>query len=267
MTTEERALRMLAEANPIPDEESIELDLGADRYFEILEQRGSQMTQLDTRRSQPDPKRSARRGLTAVALAAAAVVAAIFFVATEDQQVVGEPVDIAQAFIEARNGHDGEAMTALLAPDALIEGELVEGDPSRYPLLAEFERAVGMQYQVDDCIETTAADTVRLLCIYLLESSWSQAVGLEPIPVNSFRFNIVDGRIQYLLNNLNFNALAPVQSAFSDWLESNHPDEVERMFRPDDVGVPRPVMTPEAIELFDRYTAEFVTEMSGAGGS
>lgn len=53
MSHEDNVFTLLVESNPIPRVEDIELDeVGGDRYLDTLERRSSEMTKLDTRRTE-----------------------------------------------------------------------------------------------------------------------------------------------------------------------------------------------------------------------
>lgn len=92
MSNETRLLALFQEANPVPDEHAMETDVKPAAYLATLEQRSSEMTQLDTR-----PKRTSeqRRGRLLLVAAAAAVVLGVAIViltqANEERPVVTNP--------------------------------------------------------------------------------------------------------------------------------------------------------------------------------
>ena len=68
MITEERMKALFAQANPIPDGESIELrDIGGKAYLATLEQRSSDMTQTTVRSAESKPNPRAMRWVLGVA--------------------------------------------------------------------------------------------------------------------------------------------------------------------------------------------------------
>lgn len=262
MNTEERALRMLAAANPIPDVDSLEPEPAAATYLATLEQRSSEVAILDTK---PRERQGRRRSVTPWQVAAVATaiiaVAALLLVREDDTPVASDPVEIALSFIEARNGYDGTAMVDLLAPDAMIQGDLAD-EPSQYGVVADLERAVDIQYQVSECRDVSTGASLKVSCPYEMDVAWLGALGLEPVGTSSFVFFFADGKITNLLNNLNFRELIEAQDQFIAWVESNHPGDTKRMFRDEPAALPRPLLTSEAVELFERYTAEFVAALT-----
>lgn len=262
MNTEERALRMLAAANPIPDVDSLEPEPAAATYLATLEQRSNKVTILDTKTREPEGRRrSVTPWLVAAVATAIIAVAALLLARQDDTPVASDPVEIALSFIEARNGHDGTAMVNLLAPDATIQGDLAD-EPSDYLGVADFEQATDIQHQVSECLDVSTEDALKVFCLYEMDIAWLGALGLEPIDTSSFRFVIADGKITSLLNNFNFGQLTEAQDQFIAWVESNHPGDTKRMYRDEPSPVPRPLVTPEAVELFERYTAEFVAALA-----
>lgn len=94
MTSEERAVALLAAANPIPDEESLDLDPVTAQLSELT-RRSSKVTELDTRRESTEEQRRNRPMLFMAAAVAVVVVGLTVFVLTQsDNQapVVEEPV-------------------------------------------------------------------------------------------------------------------------------------------------------------------------------
>lgn len=93
MITEERGLTMLANANPVPRLDSIDVEVEATLYLATLEQRSSEVTQLDTKKSDlKDGKRSVVPWLVA---ASAVVILAVALIlvnqGTEETPPVTQP--------------------------------------------------------------------------------------------------------------------------------------------------------------------------------
>ena len=94
MITEQQMRTLFVQANPIPDGDTVPLDeMAATAYLATLEQRSSEVTQLDTKQTEPQsPKRSMMPWLIAAGLAAVIGVAVIIASLNgEPAPVVDEP--------------------------------------------------------------------------------------------------------------------------------------------------------------------------------
>lgn len=258
-------MTLLGHANPIPNEESLELD--SPRLEDLELRRSGTMTDLGTT---PRPTDNRRRRPYMAGLAAAAVVVLTGFALVlinltgEPSPAAGEPIEIAHEFIDARNEYDGARMASLFETDADLAFEVVDS-VSRYPALAEFERAIGWEYRLGNCTEEPHASEgwVRVNCPYQSENDWSRAFGMGPFGEQSnFQLVIADGKIQSLFNDMDFEQFQPVFGEFFAWLETTHPQDVPRMLDLQ-AGAPLyvPYMTPDAIELWERHTDEFVASV------
>lgn len=260
-------MTLLGHANPIPNEESLELD--SPRLEDLELRRSGTMTDLATKTTTTNKRR--RRPYMA-GLAAAAVVVVTGFALVlinltgEPSPAAAEPIEIAHEFIDARNEYDGARVASLFEPDADLAFEVVDS-VSGYPALAELERAIGWEYQVGNCTEEPHAffeGWVLVNCPYQSENDWSRALGMGPFGGQSnFQLMIADGKIQNLFNDMDFKEFQPVFGEFSAWLETTHPQDVPTMLDLQ-AGAPLyvPYVTPDAIELWERHTDEFVASVA-----
>ena len=87
MITEEHVVRFFDQANPIPDVELLDMEqIGAARHLATLEQRSSDVTQLDTKTS--DNKEKRKKAMAFLVAAAVVIVAGIgFMVLTQGDEV------------------------------------------------------------------------------------------------------------------------------------------------------------------------------------
>lgn len=178
------------------------------------------------------------------------------------------PLDIAARFFEARNARDAAAIEDLFSATPTIV-DLVY-DPTGYARVVEFERAVGWDYTLGDCNEVEVASDsgpthTRMTCFFTWENDWSRALGVEPLAGNWFTFEIADGEIVALDYLMSDTFVVRVRRPFRQWLEQNHPEDVERMIDPNGPVDFYPLMDPEAVALWERYTKEFVDDV-GANG-
>lgn len=175
----------------------------------------------------------------------------------------GTALDVALAFIDARNRYDGQALLSLLSPDATIFD--VSQDAGEYAAVAELERILGFEFQSVECNDTSIEGLLRAFCTFEFESAWSRALGLGPVGENNMRIIVEDGQIQDLFVQLNFPVLDEMQTAFASWLLANHPEALVVMFSPDAEFVNVPILTPESIELFEQYTPEYLADSGQSG--
>lgn len=272
MITDAEAVVLLKEANPVPDLDSYEVaDGGSPVHLDIFEQRSSEVTRLDTKKQ--EEKKNTSKGiqwLTAAVVVAVVGVALLIVGQDDGSQRAASPLDIATAFIEARNGYDGAAVAILFAEGGGISGELASR-VDQYPQIADFEQATGWVYRLGTCAsQPSATDIVRLDCEYEWENDWTRALGLDPIDGNSLAFRITDGKIRLLTNTFRLDGFEEPWNEFMGWVEQNHPEDVPRMI--DQGSIPGLLLAPPlidetAIELWDSHTREFVAQHPDNSGS
>ena len=82
-------------------------------------------------------------------------------------------------------------------------------------------------------------------------------------------FIVADGQIQDLANAFSLGGFTPVWDEFVGWLGESHRDDVAAMVDRGAFSGPLdpPRLTPDAIDLWERYTEEFVASDAGSAGS
>lgn len=203
-------------------------------------------------------------GLAAASVVALVAVFAVVDVGGDDtpdradapaEQAPATPVETAQAFFEARAARDGEAVRALVADDAVID-EIAQS-PDDYIALAEFDQATGRHERVDACNEVSPGPPSEVICTYTFESAWSQALGVGPFSGSSTRMLIQEERIVELTQDFVTEEFEPqVWTVFRSWMRGNHSGDYGTIIDSGSFDIPR--ITPEAITLWEQYTAEFV---------
>ncbi|HEX9645137.1 MAG TPA: hypothetical protein VGC11_14195 [Acidimicrobiia bacterium] len=194
----------------------------------------------------------------------------------------GAPLDIVNGFIAARNQHSADAMASFLATNATITGDLTR-TVAGYGPVVEWERITGWHFTLGTC-ETpiSPAGLIRLQCPFTWENDWSRALGLGPVAsvrtAFTFTFTVPDGQIERLevvldVGEMQFEVPGEnylvVNDPFVDWLESTHADDMWAIFDASQCfpgGACTPLMTPDALDLWERYSDEFV-EFVGDQGS
>jgi ketosteroid isomerase-like protein len=169
-------------------------------------------------------------------------------------------LEIVEAYQDAVNRGDLEAIMALFAEDAvltmtnvpvLIAGEQVPlwiGPELRAPFLVvnmdalvgkaqirayhDYSVGIDTELQVDNC--TVTEGTVA--CTAIETDDWLSAAGLAPSVYTSAVFTVEDGLIREVRVTLSpESAQATTQTlwAFGFWVMENSPDEFARLFTPD----------------------------------
>lgn len=281
MITEEHIVRFFDQANPIPEVELLDMEqIGAARHLATLEQRSSEVTQLDTRPTERAKQRTGRLklvlGTAAVAILIGAVVVlnqpegntppvtqptpTIVTPTTSPAQSDQAALSVAQDFMAARSEWDGETVQSLLAVDATIVGTEFARSSADYPALSDYERAVGWRYLNPDCAISSPG---RIRCTYTLDSDTTRALGVGPYNGNSFLLEIEDGLIQQVTHNFNTAQFLIDTEVFNSWLAASYPSDIELMFVPSVNGGDQFArITPDSIVLWENHTAEFVAEQA-----
>ena len=278
MSTESQVMALLEEGNPETEiSETAWSETTATAYLATLEQRSSEVTQLDTKQTDPtSSKRSMMPWLIAAALAAVVGVAIIVSNQNSGEvPVVDEPtpttvvdaapttaagpavdpVEIGESYINAIDEWDSDAALALLAPGAVM-ASLAES-PTEIAAVFDFYRASDWRWTVSECQQTNVGEPAEVRCIYTNQNAWARALDVEP-GGGAYEFVITDGEIGEVRQ---IHADSPEWGIFTLWVMNNHNADF-LVLVPD--GCCRPSVTPEAIVLWGQYTEEFVAEQDGS---
>jgi hypothetical protein len=301
MTDIANTVETIEAANPVPSQLSFPAGaLSSDGLLARIDERSLAMTstQPHIRPTDPGDKPGRLRG-PLVAVTVAAVVVLIIGLATlsvltggenpvtDDPQPTtigapvpeGTPFDIVDGYIAARNQHSADDMASYFAANATIDGDLAT-TATGYDRVVEFERITGWEFTLGDCREVTAVqDQSRLQCPFTFENDWSKALGLGPIGTSrtAFTFTISDDGIERLamvldIGEINFDVpgqnYTVVNDPFVEWLDRTHPDDRWAVFNGSQCfpgGTCAPLLTDEALDLWEQYSDEFVEFASSQG--
>ncbi len=254
MNIEDQVAVLFARANPVPSLDLLDpidpVDIDA---LTDESERSSVMTEVQT----IEPKKEDRRPLPRLAIGAAIALVAVLIVGlvVNIQGEVASPESVAQAYVDALNAQDIDAVTEVLAPDA---SDILGLDelPARW----EYERATGWVFPSLGCEERSSdADGTLVACRYQIDGSWMRALDLEPA-VGVDVLLIKDGRVQSLTEEVSGDSNVQLAwDTFYDWVLRNQGGgEIAKMYL-----AGNPLYTPEAIPLWEQYTEEFVAEHGG----
>ncbi len=194
MITEERVMELFAEDNPIPSVDDLDLaHLGFPAYLATLEQRSSEVTQLDTRTPKTTHTPNPRTWL--IAVAAVVVIAALgaLLVLTNNEPDIADsgPESVIDQFFAAT---DYDSLAETLTEEALDGYMGVSGYLFTETEISEdfvTRQIIGAERSVESC-ENVGESIVR--CQVSDQSHITEAMGQEP-RVNDATFYLADGLI------------------------------------------------------------------------
>ncbi len=173
-----------------------------------------------------------------------------------------EAIAISEAFIEAHGNWDHQGASSLVSDTAAISI-----NPARSPEDLEMEiawmEATGWVFTTTGCSVTrglTGDGARRVLCYLTHENAWSRALELNPGTRSTLTFEVNATQIVgAFLSSAPMSFRNEAVRSFETWLVEQHPEDREEMYRY--AGLPS--LTLESIELWHRYTNEFVAEQDG----
>ncbi len=278
MTNEQRVKSLFAEANPIPDADLFDLDeIGGTAYLATLEQRSSEMTQLDTKHAKDDTKR--RPVGVWIALAATVILILGLGVVLFNQnqpdvapasQLSPEETSMATAsgFLEALWAFDVEDVTSYLADDADLSALGFGGEDWQFIL--RLQEAQKYQRQIGTCALTSSSPVRRTVeCTYTFDALGSDELGLGPYAGSWIEVVVRDGEIRGAgeSSHIEFTrAFSPqMWEPFGTWITDTYPDDVAVMYNNDFQTAPtktshigRERLSEESIALWAERVTEYI---------
>ncbi|MGI9608723.1 MAG: hypothetical protein ACR2NL_00360, partial [Acidimicrobiia bacterium] len=153
------------------------------------------------------------------------------------------------------------AVLAMFAPGATVDrGELIDG-LDEMASTVDWYAALEWDWTPTECAEVASGSATTVTCSYTHANAWTRALDVGPFNAGEAVYVIEDGLItsySYDLTSSGFSQHA--WNVFVRWTADNHPDEIV-VIVPDRCCTPS--MTPEAIVLWEEFTAEFVAEQAG----
>jgi hypothetical protein len=159
----------------------------------------------------------------------------------------------------------GDRPTALSYIDPVLVGEepLLDAEPMSMPgraytLERQFDwwEVVGWQWTLQGCSPDDAfPDDVQ--CAVTAKNDWTEATGVEPVDGTFIHQFDDDGYITIVSDSFMDQWLARGWEPFRDWVEENHPDDLEVMLADGQVNT-------EILELYRINTERYVDAQRGA---
>ena len=210
-----------------------------------------------TTRAQTPTEHHPRRRIASIIVAAAAVVvvaiAGVVLSRRDDDTAADQQAEaIAESFMRAWAVGDGEAVAASMSPDGSFDAWTAE----TLPALDDWHQAMEWRYRDEGC-EVMSPD--RVSCEYTVENDLTRAFGTGPVAGTLF-LDIDGGAVSGVIDDLNVAAYEDIWQAFADWVRTNHPDDVDRMYA---FAAGHALVDPISIALWSRHAGEFV-ESGGA---
>ena len=238
MITEDRGLTMLAGANPVPQLDFIDVDIEASKYLATLEQRSSEMTQLETKPAKDDTKRRPVGVWVAVAATVIVILGLGVVLINQDQQDVAlspEETSLATAtgFLEALWAFDVEGVTSYLADDAELSALGWGGEDWQFIL--RLQEAQKYQRQIGTCALTSSSSVRRTVeCTYTFHAFGSDELGLGPYTGSWMEVVVLDGEVRGAGESSHFEfdrEFSPqMWQPFGAWITDTYPNDVAVMY-------------------------------------
>ena len=240
MNHEDRVFTLLIESNPIPHVDDLDVDeIGGARYLATLEQRSSEMTQVDTKREDQKEKKTIRPWLVAAAVVMIlAGVAVILMNQSDEAPIADQPfgpdsaLDVSDAYIEAFNTGDADAVLVLLTSDVALSEKYTGMSPSFEAMDRGFfeqqlawNTAQGTTFTSPECevTEQGPAASVTVTCQFGWLYAAGQAVDAPPVPTTLTMIVTPEGISQMAFEYPpNFGV-----DSFDIWLVANHSADSE----------------------------------------
>lgn len=270
MITEDQAIRLLTEANPVPDAATLDVN-GAPSTARLAEYdgRSKEVTNPDIDKSGSRPVPKGRRVIIG-ALAAMAVVTIGIVILPRMRDgapaagLPATPEETARAFLEAYHGRfDVDQAFTYLGADPEAVGLSTAG-AANYHLLARFFETTGSKMIDLQCEEESASpDEAVVMCTWSTHDFFSDELGLGPFGPNADELIIVDGKIVSIVDGTDEgpNEFSnQIWEPFADWIGENHPDDRDVMYNPYPNGWR---ITEESIPVWEERLREYVAEVTG----
>ena len=191
--------------------------------------------------------------------------------------VTPEDIALGESFLQAWANGDGEAAAALFSPEGNFDGF----EPAILPALHDWFRAEGWTFRAAGCGLHGWGDRRGVVgCQYAYENDLTRALGLPPVQTavsfvtdahgiatawygeaGDAQYDMFSGYrggdslgSQFAPAVLE-DVLGPVWDTLLDRIASNHPEDLVRMY---DADHDYPILDPASIELWRRYTREFL---------
>jgi len=240
--TEERVMTLLEHANPVGSFNDFEpVDVDAASYLATLEQRSSEMTQIETLPETKPPERS-RGSLIAAAVAAVLLIATIGIPLTNNDEqpgaasvvpttltgiegmTSGEALSVAGSYFTVFNAGDADAVLALLTSDVVVADSMVgEWGPGEWERLLTWDTAQGTTYGPVECqVTDRTPDDFTVRCVTDTLQAVDRAVNSSPVAATITMVVNSDG-----LSDVSF-LHGPGETAavpFEAWMAVQFPDD------------------------------------------
>lgn len=267
MTTEDRVMTLLANANPMPESWPLEFETDALTYLGRLEDGSSEMTSLDTKPATSKRDLKGRLLLTMAAVALLLGIAVVILAQADQAEPVATNPPVTTQVVRTTEALSSEAeealavatsfMNAFVAGDAeeaathAIDGELNLGYSTSLQTMPKelaWRGAVGWMMEISGCtVDRPDPGNVWVACTVANDTAWGRALGHAPYE-SLYRMRVNQGERATGALDLDELMVTQVQAEgpgsvfgrevwkpFFDWVASVHPEAVDVMFLSDEV--------------------------------
>jgi hypothetical protein len=262
--TEDQAIRLLSEANPVPDGSTLDINWTppTTRLAEYAG-RNKEMSKEESESRRVPRSRPVIVG--AVGAVAVLVIVGLFVWQARERSPVADqqtPVETAEAFLDAYYGSfDVDQAFAYLGVEPEAVGLSAAG-AANYHLFARFLESTGSQLVDLQCEELGASTEGTVVsCSRWTHDFFSDELGLGPFGPDADELTIVDGKVISIVDRTDEGSnqfSSQIWKPFADWIEENHPEDRAVMYDPFPNGWR---ITEESIPVWEQRLREYVAEV------
>lgn len=142
-----------------------------------------------------------------------------------------DALSVTDAYFEAYNAGDVEAVRGLFALDATVAGSAdLEEFLRDWELISAWDWAQGVVSILGECVaDQTDGAPITVRCEYTDHQYIAQAVGAPPVPWTMTISFDEDGKISTFRENLGQPDYNTVNTPFNAWMRANHPEDAGKV--------------------------------------
>lgn len=266
MITEEQAMKLLIESNPVPDLSVLDRDdVHRTAPLANLDRRSNEMTELKQEKQQRLSGRDRRRLVTTLSIMAAGVLAVILVWRGGEPN----PVAAVEAYFETFNSGDVEATLDFFVDEG---GEFtIKTQPPDTPYANS-----GFEDTTEHVAWSVAAETIltdrecssvdgspdRFVCTFMIEDIHRSTAGF-PALHGFLEVKVENGWFVDFENTIVLSEEGTAFTDYLDWLAGTHPEESEVAARTDWASVEEAVESGEARVRYVDEWSESLGEPAG----
>jgi len=201
-------------------------------------------------------------GLSLVVVALATLLSGVALAQGEDL------VSLVQAYQDAENSHDLDAIMTMFTDDAVFElvgmGKLV--GPEQIRAIHDYDAGLHTELNFYNC----SAEGNTVTCEVTERNDWQRAAQIPEYHYSSSVFTFQDGKIQSIIATMSpesAQTLGQTMQAFNQWAMANRPDEVAKLLDENGQFIYSHESAPIVVGLIEEWRAAVPQTLPTTGGS